>query len=119
MLIAVPSSEGIVGGPGEGDEILIFDSDRNYELTESYRNPGLDVLSAKGIRMLVSALQKKVTAVIVAHVGSPTYYYIKGKIKMYVGEGMKVIEAINRLKDGLLPEFIDSMLGERSLSKAR
>ncbi len=110
MLIAVPSNDGVVGGPGEGADILIFDSERNFELTESYRNPGLEGLSARGIRMLVSALQKRVAALIVAHVGSPTYFYLKGKIKLYLGDGLKVSDALNNFRAGILPEFLESML---------
>lgn len=105
MIIAVPATNGMVEGPGEGDEVLIFDSDMDYMLFKSYRNPGLDVLSAKGIAMLVSALRMRVATVIVAHLGSPAYEFIKGRVKLYDAEGMKVLEAIAKLKAGVLPEI--------------
>ncbi len=106
MLIAIPSTEGYVGGPGECDEVLIFDSEKDYELTESYHNPALEILSPRGITMLVSALRLKVSAVIVAHLGSPTFHFIKGKAKLYIAEGMKAIEAIASLREGKLQEML-------------
>lgn len=109
MLIAIPSSDGFVRGPGEGDEVLIFDSDRNFELSGSYHNPGLDLMSARGIAMLMSALRMRVSAVIVAHLGSPAYHFIKGKVKLYIAEGMKVIDAVGRLKEGILPELLEPL----------
>lgn len=112
MLIAIPSTNGIVEGPGEGDEVLIFDSELDYRLMESYHNPGLDVLSARGIAMLVSALRMKVATIIVAHLGSPAYQFIKGKAKLYYADGMKVRDAIARLKDGLLTEVVEDKKGQ-------
>ena len=53
MKLAIAVEKGMVSGPGEAEEIRIYDTENSQHL-ESYPNPALTANSARGILMLKS-----------------------------------------------------------------
>ncbi len=110
MKIAVPATGKHVSGPGEASEILIFDSGKDYEITERYENPALIAKSARGISMLQSVVQHGAETVIVAHIGSHAFNFIRGRLTLYSGVGMTVDEAIAAFRDGKLQKVSEELM---------
>ncbi|BDC18015.1 NifB/NifX family molybdenum-iron cluster-binding protein [Acidianus sp. HS-5] len=105
MRIAIPTTNGRVDGPGEGEDVLIYEiNGDDIKLVEKYENPALKATAARGARMLKSALDKGVNAVIVAEIGPPGVRLLKGKAKIYLAEGLTVEEALEKFKRGELQE---------------
>ncbi|MUM65607.1 diguanylate cyclase [Acidianus infernus] len=105
MRVAIPVTKGRVDGPGEGEEVLIYEIDGDeVKLVEKYENPALKATAARGAHMLKSALDKGVDAVIVAEIGPPGVRLLKGKAKIFLAEGLTVEEALEKLKKGELQE---------------
>lgn len=104
MKLAIAVDRGMISGPGEAEEIRIYNTDNN-ELVESYTNPALTAKSAKGIMMLKSIVDRGVTSVIVSGVGAHAFTYTNGRIKLYLGEGLKVEEGLSNFINGKLNEL--------------
>ena len=64
MKLAIAVEKGMVSGPGEAEEIRIYDTENSQQL-ESYPNPALTANSARGILMLKSIVDHGVSSVIV------------------------------------------------------
>lgn len=107
MRIAVPVTEGIVDGPGEGEEVFIFETGSNPELLEKYPNPALTATSARGIWMLRSAMDRDVDTMIVSGIGQHAFTAVKGSIKFYHADGVAVDDAVKMMVDGKLKELTE------------
>lgn len=107
MIVAIPVSRGKVGGPGESEEVLIVDSEKNFAVVEQYPNPAITAQSARGIRMIESALERNATALIVGHIGMHAYGFAREKMLLYSAEDMGVSEAISLFRNKELPEFAE------------
>lgn len=106
MKVAVASTNGFVSGPGEAEEVHIYNVDGyNYNLIEKYDNPAKYATHARGVFMLRSALEKGVDAIIVSEIGGPGFRYVAGKIKVYIFEGSEA-DALRKLINGELVEAI-------------
>lgn len=104
MKLAIAVSKGMVSGPGEAEEIKIYETDSG-ELLESYPNPALTAKSARGILMLKSIVDRGVTFVIVSGIGAHAFSYTNGRIKLLKGEGLTVDEALRSFVNGSLTEL--------------
>jgi len=105
MKVAIPVTNGKVDGPGEGLEVYIYEiKDGEARLIEKYENPALRATTSRGIHMLKSALDRGINAVIVAEIGPPGVRLLKGKVKIYLAEGLDVKEALDKLIRGELME---------------
>ena len=105
MIIAIPVTGEKVSGPGEAEEILLLDTEKNYSVIGRFENPALTALNARGIRMLQSVMSKNATSIIVAHIGSHAFNFANGKIKIYTAVGLSVEEAVSKFKAGSLSEL--------------
>jgi predicted Fe-Mo cluster-binding NifX family protein len=66
MKVAVSVTDGLVEGPGDALEVRFYQVEGSkVKLLESCPNPALMAVTAKGVRMLESALDKGATAFIV------------------------------------------------------
>ncbi|AWR96394.1 diguanylate cyclase [Acidianus sulfidivorans JP7] len=116
MKVAIPVTNGIVDGPGEGEEVHIYEiSDNKINLVEKYENPALKATAARGAHMLKSVLDRGVNAVIVAEIGPPGVRLLRGKVKIYLGEGMREEEALEKLIKGELKETDKPTHGEHHM----
>jgi predicted Fe-Mo cluster-binding NifX family protein len=103
--VAVSVTDGLVERPGEGLEVRFYQIEGNkVKLLESYSNPALTAVRARGVRMLKSALEKGASAFIVGEMGPPRVRLLQGKAKFYLAQGVKVEEAIDRLLKRTLTE---------------
>ena len=107
MRIAIPSEDGYVGGPGESKEVEIYSLENNkIEFIERYENPALTAEHTRGIFMIKSAMERGCEILILGEAGAPAFNYVRGKLKIYNGAGMKTQEAANELVNGNLKEMI-------------
>ncbi|BCS93827.1 hypothetical protein L3N51_00573 [Metallosphaera sp. J1] len=111
MKVAVPVTNGMIDGPGEGLTVRIYEVDEKIRLIEEYENPALKATAARGIYMLRSALDKGVTAFVVAEIGPPGVRFLEGKAKIYIAEG-RVEDALDKLIKGELMETHEPTHGE-------
>ncbi len=111
MKIAIPVTEQEVGGPGESREIVVVDTEMDYSVTERYENPALTATSARGISMIRSAVDREASAMIVAHIGSHAFSYVRGRIRLYSGIGLTLDEALAGFKAGTLEEITEELPG--------
>ncbi len=105
MKIAIPVIDNMVSGPGEGQEVRIYDAGREVKLLDTYENPALKATSARGIWMLRSAIDHGAGAIILSGAGAPAFTFARGKLKIYLGAGLSVDEALSTFKDGKLSEL--------------
>ncbi|MHB1708145.1 MAG: NifB/NifX family molybdenum-iron cluster-binding protein [Thermoplasmataceae archaeon] len=95
----------MVSGPGEGLEVRIYDTGKETKLLDTYENPALKATSARGIWMLRSAMDRGAEAMIVSGAGAHAFTFAKGKLKIYLGAGLSVAEAISSFMNGKLSEL--------------
>ena len=105
MKIAVPVTDNMVSGPGEGLEIRIYDAGKEIKLLDTYENPALKATSARGIWMLRSAIDRGAAAIILSGAGAPAFIFTRGKLKLYLGAGLSVEDALSSFRDGKLAEL--------------
>lgn len=107
MKVAIPVTDGYVDGPGEGLKVQIYEVESGqHRLVEEYDNPALKAIAARGAHMLKSAIDRGVDALIVAEMGPPGFRLIQSyKIKAYLGNGLHVNEALEKLIKGELEEI--------------
>ena len=103
--VAVPVTNGVVDGPGEGEKVRIYEvNGGEVKLVEEYRNPALDKEMTRGVWMLRSALERGAEAFIVTEIGPPGFRFLSGKAKVYVVEPVEVEKALEMLVKGELQE---------------
>lgn len=107
MIIAVPVTGNHPSGPGEAQEILIYDAAEGKEI-ERYPNPALTATSARGIAMLRSVIERNVDALVVSGIGEHAMTYAKGRLKILNGAGMSLDELLRRASKNDLVELIDA-----------
>ena len=107
MRVAVPVTNGFVDGPGEGEEVYVYDLSPEPKLVEKYPNPAITAVSARGIWMLRSALDRNVEKLIVSGVGQHAFTVVDGKLKFYHADGMKVEDAVATFIEDKLPELTE------------
>ncbi|KAA8923007.1 NifB/NifX family molybdenum-iron cluster-binding protein [Thermoplasma sp.] len=101
MKFAVAVSDGKVNGPGESEEIHIYESDGgNIKLVEKYSNPAMDATTARGVFMLKSALEHGANAVVLSEIGSPGFNYLKGRMDVFIVPEIPVTDALKLILDG-------------------
>jgi len=105
MRVAVPVTDGVVDGPGEGEVVRIYEVGSDVKLIEEYENPAKYAMAARGVHMLKSALERGAEAFIVAEIGPPGLRYLESKAKIYLGKGYPVELALERFMKGELPEI--------------
>ncbi len=105
MKIALVIDGNHVGGAGEGKEIVIVDSEKNYEIVERFDNPALTAESSRGIVMLSTVYKKGVTSIIVGHIGPHAFTFTKNRMTVYDGNGLTLKQAIESFKNNMLPEI--------------
>ncbi len=111
MLIAIPVSGNQISGPGEAKEILIMDSENNYSIIERYENPALTATSAPGLRMIQSLIERKVLALIVAHIGAHAFELAHKKLSIYNSDGQSIDAAVSAYRSGRLQEATAELPG--------
>lgn len=105
MRVAISETRGRVEGPGEGEELSIYDvSGGRYVLVEKLENPAKYAKMARGAAALAEARRRGATAIIVAEIG-PRGFEIARQwgMKVFVYEG-SVEEALAKLVAGELKE---------------
>ncbi|WP_297217228.1 NifB/NifX family molybdenum-iron cluster-binding protein [Thermoplasma sp.] len=101
MKFAVAVSGNKVNGPGESEEIQIYQvNDGKFELVEKYANPALEASGARGIQMIRSAVDHGVDALVLSEIGSPGFNYVKNRMKIYIVPEIPVNEALKMILDG-------------------
>lgn len=104
MKFAIAVSGSNVSGPGEADEILVYDLNGSSELLENYQNPGLSAVSARGIAMLKSVIDRGVEKLIISGIGEHAMQYASGKIELLNGAGLSIDVVLTRIsKNELQP----------------
>ncbi|NON61844.1 NifB/NifX family molybdenum-iron cluster-binding protein [Acidianus sp. RZ1] len=106
MRVAVPTTNGIVDGPGEAMKVRIYEvSGNEVKLVEEYDIPALKAMAARGVHMLRSAIEKGATSFLLVEIGPPGVRYLSGKAKIYiVPQGTSVDSALNMFRSGKLIE---------------
>ncbi len=108
MRIAIPATREMVSGPGEADEVVIYESEPVPAIVERFVNPALTAISAPGIQMLRSAIERKSKALIVAEIGPHAFDYARGRIDLYNGSGLSAEEAVKKLISGNLQKMSEA-----------
>ncbi|MCY0860143.1 MAG: diguanylate cyclase [Sulfolobaceae archaeon] len=104
MKVAIASTNGMVSGPGEAEEVHIYEiNGSDIKLLDSYENPAKYKEYARGVYMLRSVMDKEVDAVVLSEIGGPGFRYVAGKIKVYIFEGSEN-EALKKLMNNELVE---------------
>lgn len=106
MKVAVPSTNGVIGGPGEASEVLIYEISSETRFLEKYPNPAITAPNSPGIWMLRSVIEHGAECMIVSGAGEHVFNAAKGAIKIYKAEGLSVEEAVNLLSENRLPELL-------------
>lgn len=97
MKFAIAVTGDKVSGPGEAEEILIYELGKSATLVESYDNPALKAISGRGISMIKSVIDRGVEKLVIGGIGDHALEYAKGKIELLSGKGLSkdlVISAI-------------------------
>ncbi|CAC12169.1 conserved hypothetical protein [Thermoplasma acidophilum] len=101
MKFAVAVSGDRVNGPGESEEVQIYETDGgNVRLIEKYSNPALNATAARGVFMLKSALDHGANALVLSEIGSPGFNFIKNKMDVYIVPEMPVADALKLILEG-------------------
>lgn len=107
MIIAIPITGDMPSGPGEAQEIVVFDTAKGNEI-ERYPNPALTATSARGIAMLHSVMDRKVDALVVSGIGEHAMSYAQGRLKILNGAGLTLVEILKHAKDNSLSELTEA-----------
>nr|KJR73188.1 MAG: methyltransferase type 11 [Thermoproteus sp. AZ2] len=105
MKIAISTTNGLVDGPGEGEELAIYEVDGGrYKLVERIKNPALSARAARGLAALAELRRRGVGAVIISEIGSRGFDVAKQwGMKIYIAEG-SAEEALEKFIRGELKE---------------
>jgi len=104
MRFAIAVSGIKVSGPGEAGEILVYDMDESSKLLESYENPALTVMTARGIAMIKSVIDKGVEKLVISGIGDHAFEYAAGRIELLNGHGMSRDEVLAKILKGELEQ---------------
>ncbi len=120
MRIAISETKGRVDGPGEGEELSIYEVEGSkYVLVEKLENPAKYARMAKGAAALAEARRRGASAIIVAEIGPRGYEIAKQwGMKVYIYEGYAE-EALARLVAGELKEASGPTHGEHHHHEGR
>lgn len=113
MRVAISETKGRVDGPGEGEELAIYEIDGGrYKLVERMENPARYARMARGAAALAEARRRGAGAIIVAEIG-PRGFEIASRwgLKIYIYEG-PVEEALRKFLAGELKEASGPTHGE-------
>lgn len=105
MKVAIPSTNGIVGGPGGAREVHVYDLGSEARFVEKYENPAITAQASPGIMMLRSVLEHGAECMIVSGCGEHVFNAARGKVKIYQAEGISVEEAAALLLEEKLSEL--------------
>lgn len=105
MKIAVCETEGMIDGPGEAANIVIYETTPNIKIVERYENPALKATAARGIWMLRSAIERGAKIIIVAEAGPSAFSFLKGKAEIFLGKNMKEECAVEDFLKGNLQKL--------------
>lgn len=105
MKIAISVTNGLVDGPGEGEELAIYEVDGDrYRLIERIKNPALTARAARGLAALAELRRRGVSAVITSEIGPRGFDVAKQwGMKIYIAEG-NAEEALEKFIRGELKE---------------
>ncbi|QKR00877.1 diguanylate cyclase [Metallosphaera tengchongensis] len=114
MKVAVPVTNGLVDGPGEGEKVRIYEVEgMEAKLVEEYDNPALTANYARGVHMLKSALERGAKTFILVEIGPPGIRFLQGKAKVFLAEpNTSAEEAVRMLVEGKLKETDKPTHGE-------
>ncbi|MGC8949042.1 MAG: NifB/NifX family molybdenum-iron cluster-binding protein [Thermoprotei archaeon] len=112
MKVAVPVTNGYVSGPGEGLEVHVYEIEGNIiKFLEKYANPASKAITAKGIYMIRSILERNVNAIIVTEIGQHGFKMLSGKVTVYLAPQIRVEDALSKLIKNEL-QMIDKPIHE-------
>lgn len=103
MKFAIAVTGDRVSGPGEAEEILVYELGKSATLIESYDNPALKAISARGISMIKSVVDKGVEKLIISGIGDHALQYAKGKVELLSGKGLSKDLVISGIMKNSLP----------------
>ncbi|MEL9991608.1 MAG: methyltransferase domain-containing protein [Thermoproteus sp.] len=113
MRVAISETKGRVDGPGEAEEIAIYDVEGgSYKLVERLENPAKYARMARGAAALAEAHRRGAQALIVSEIG-PRGFEIASRwgMKIYIYEGLAE-EALDLFAKGALKEATGPTHGE-------
>ena len=105
MRIAIPVTDGMVDGPGEAKEVVIYESDPTPTVVDRFVNPATSAISSPGIWMLRSAVERNCKAIIVSEIGPHAFDYARGRIDLYNGRGLSAEEAAGKIVSGSMAKM--------------
>ena len=108
MRIAIPVTDGMVEGPGEAREVVIYESDPSPIIVDRFANPAISAISSPGIWMLRSAVDRHSKATIVSEIGPHAFDYASGRIDLYNGRGLSAEDAVRKFISGSLTKITGS-----------
>ncbi len=108
--IAISVTDNFVSGPGEGEEVYIYDINEKPEFINKYKNPARTAKSTPGIYMIKSALDQNVDTFIVAEIGAPGVRFLNGKAKIFISENSSVDDALDKYMKNELKEITDASM---------
>lgn len=107
MKIAVPVTGNEPSGPGEAEEVVIIETSTG-EVVERYPNPALTATSARGITMLMSAIERNAEVLVVAGIGQHAIDFARTRIRILGGAGLTIDEIVKAAKNGQLKELTEA-----------
>ena len=102
MKFAIAISGDRISGPGEAEEILVYDLAGSAKLEESYENPALKATAARGIVMLKSVMDRGVEKLVISGIGDHALEYAKGKLELLNGKGLSKDHALSGILNNTL-----------------
>ena len=97
MRVAIPSTNGFVGGPGEAAVVYIYEIGTEPKFVEKYQNPAITAPGSPGMWMLRSVIEHGAECMKVGHAGEHVFNADQGKVKIYQAESMTVEDAVKSL----------------------
>ena len=113
MIIGIPVTGNMPSGPGEAQEVVVYDTSTGKEL-DRYENPALTATSGKGIAMIRSLLERKVEAMVVSGIGQHAFEVARRTLKVLNGEGLTLDQIVQGAGRGTLHELHEPTHGMHS-----
>lgn len=105
MKFAIAVSGDRISGPGEAEEILIYELEKTATLSESYQNPALKAMTARGISMLKSVIDKGVEKLVISGIGDHALQYALGRVELLSGKGLSKDQVLSGIMNNTLAKI--------------
>ncbi|MCL4336812.1 MAG: hypothetical protein M1129_00715 [Candidatus Thermoplasmatota archaeon] len=113
MIIGIPVTGNMPSGPGEAQEVVLFDTSTGLEI-DRYENPALTATSGRGIAMIRSLLERRVEAMVVSGIGQHAFEVARRTLKVLNGEGLTLEQIVQEARKGALHEITEPNHGMHS-----